>query len=363
MAVNNGYLLIADISGYTAYLTTTELEHANPILRSLLEALIGEVGDPLHLWRMEGDAVLAYSSEQGFPSGDAFLTICENLYNSFIRRRTDIRANTTCPCNACANIESLDLKILAHFGEFEEMKLGPMTDISGPAAILVHLMAKTDVKEKTGVRSYALFSRAAVDEMKLGDVPMIEYKTSFDHFGEVPMAVYDLAKAWETYRECNRTVITEEDAVLVYRHRTRQPIRMVWEYLVSAELKEQWMGLRSVTATHDGPRRGVGTGYHCVHDAMEFRYWVTDWQPFDYFSTRIQAPMNPALSQNETYRLVQDGDEVEVVYLTGPLRDADGVHHPEEEKIIVDFLENQFWPQAFAALDVLMAERHDRGSG
>ncbi len=54
------------------------MDHANPILSSLLEALVMQVGEPLHLWRMEGDAVLAYSTSRGFPSCETFLTICEN---------------------------------------------------------------------------------------------------------------------------------------------------------------------------------------------------------------------------------------------------------------------------------------------
>ena len=116
MTVHNGYLLIADISGYTAFLTSSEQDHANPILKSLLTSLVEQVGDPLHFWRMDGDAVLAYSTSQEFPSGEVFLTICENFYNAFATRRRDIIANTACPCQACANVNNLDLKIIAHHG-------------------------------------------------------------------------------------------------------------------------------------------------------------------------------------------------------------------------------------------------------
>ena len=49
MTATTGYLLIADISGYTAYLTSSELEHANPVLRSLLTAMVEQIGEPLSL--------------------------------------------------------------------------------------------------------------------------------------------------------------------------------------------------------------------------------------------------------------------------------------------------------------------------
>ena len=87
MASHSGYLLIADISGYTQFLTSSEQDHANPILQSLLGSLIEQVGEPLHFWKMEGDAVLAYSTQQEFPSGETFLTICENLYNAFAMKK------------------------------------------------------------------------------------------------------------------------------------------------------------------------------------------------------------------------------------------------------------------------------------
>ena len=53
MTTHNGYLLIADISGYTQFLTSSELEHANPILKSLLSSMVEQVGEPMHFWKME----------------------------------------------------------------------------------------------------------------------------------------------------------------------------------------------------------------------------------------------------------------------------------------------------------------------
>ena len=115
---------------------------------------------------MDGDAVLAYSTGNESPSGEVFLSICENFYNAFATRRRDITANTTCPCKACANVKNLDLKVMVHYGSFEEMNFGPITDISGSDVILVHRMAKTDVKAVTGIQSYALFSEAATKAME-----------------------------------------------------------------------------------------------------------------------------------------------------------------------------------------------------
>jgi len=302
MTTHTGYLLIADITGYTKFLTSSEMDHANAILHSLLEALIEQIGDPLHFWKMEGDAVLAYSTRQQFPSGETFLAICENLYNSFAQRQQDIIANTTCTCNACANTGDLDLKIIAHYGRFEEMKLGPNLDISGPDVILVHRMTKTDVKEKTGIHSYALFSDAAAQAMNIR------------HF-DAPAAV-------------------------------------VWEALVAPEHKQRWMdNIKTVTAENLMGRVGNGSTYHCAHALADFIYTVTDWEPFIYFSTRILDPARPGVSLPETYHLTQTNNGTEVRYTMGRAEDADGNRYEESEENSVAFL-SEFWPASFDEMEV-----------
>ncbi len=354
MTIHTGYMLIADISGYTAFLTSSEQDHANPILHSLLTSLVEQVGDPLHFWRMDGDAVLAYSTDQEFPSGETFLTICENLYNAFATRRRDITANTTCPCRACANVENLDLKIMAHHGSFEEMKFGPMTDISGSDVILVHRMSKTDVKAATGIRSYALFSEAAVKAMNI-DAALTNYSQEIEHFGDVAMKVYDLGAAWEAFRaKRERFFLEEADGVWTYRHHFDLPIAIVWEALTAPELKQRWMvGMKAVTVDLPDDRIGAGSGYHCAHEAADFLYWVTDWEPFDYFSPRINDPAREGISMPETYHLTTTETGTELRYTMGRAHDADGNRSEISEAEASGFL-SEFWPQCFDEMDAMI---------
>jgi len=46
-AREQGYLVIADISGYTSFLARTELEHAHGIVAELTELVIARLGEPL----------------------------------------------------------------------------------------------------------------------------------------------------------------------------------------------------------------------------------------------------------------------------------------------------------------------------
>ncbi len=355
--MHSGYMLVADISGYTAFLTQSELGHANPILRELLSSLVSEVGDPLHFWRMDGDAVLAYTTDHEFPSGEAFLTICEGLYNTFAAHRQNIIANTTCTCRACSNVQALDLKILAHHGEFELMEIGSSTDISGPDVILVHRMAKTDVKEVTGIGSYAMFTSAALAQMNVPLEAIVEYQMEFEHFGTVTAGVYDLAVAWERQRSRrDRVFLAEEDGVYTERRFFSVSSPVLWQAVTDPAFKLRWMQMVDVQAMPDGIRLGTGTRYHCKHELADFVYTVTDWEPHTYFSTVMRVPGSEDLTHRETYELLSTPDGTELRYTMGQVIDGAGERYPDVEAENVGFLQ-QYWPVAFDALDEEFSRR------
>jgi hypothetical protein len=64
--VNKGYFVITDISGYTEYLTGSELDHANQILQSLFDAQLKAVKHPFVISGFRGDAIFMYVPETNF---------------------------------------------------------------------------------------------------------------------------------------------------------------------------------------------------------------------------------------------------------------------------------------------------------
>ena len=78
-----GFIVIADITGYTTYLNESELEHAQGTLTELLRLLIDHTKSPLIISRLEGDAVISYGFEAGFVSGQTLLEILESTYVDF----------------------------------------------------------------------------------------------------------------------------------------------------------------------------------------------------------------------------------------------------------------------------------------
>jgi hypothetical protein len=51
---NKGFFIITDISGYTEYLTESELDHAHEILQSLFEAQLKHIKFPLKISGFRG---------------------------------------------------------------------------------------------------------------------------------------------------------------------------------------------------------------------------------------------------------------------------------------------------------------------
>lgn len=77
---DEGYIVISDITGYTAFLSGSELDHAHDSLRSLPDVLIQHAGPPLVISRLEGDAVISYAPTGSFVQGQTLIELLENTY-------------------------------------------------------------------------------------------------------------------------------------------------------------------------------------------------------------------------------------------------------------------------------------------
>ena len=62
--VGLGVLVLADISGFTEFVTATELEHGPPIIAELLGEVMRQISPPLEIQEVEGDAVFAVATDR-----------------------------------------------------------------------------------------------------------------------------------------------------------------------------------------------------------------------------------------------------------------------------------------------------------
>jgi hypothetical protein len=73
----HGYLVLADISGYTSYLAGTGLTHARDVLTEVLELIVRRYKPILNIVKLEDDAVFGYVSKTRIVRDEALLEMSE----------------------------------------------------------------------------------------------------------------------------------------------------------------------------------------------------------------------------------------------------------------------------------------------
>ena len=144
MPVTNATILIPDISGFTQFMTVTELEHGSHLISDFLETIIQNVDDSFEISEVEGDAVLLYKKDK-VPSKQEILDLCLKMFEAFHYKRKFIQKVAVCPCGACQALINLSLKFITHYGSLLEIKVDRFTKASGLDMIIAHRILKNSV--------------------------------------------------------------------------------------------------------------------------------------------------------------------------------------------------------------------------
>ncbi|MEW5959527.1 MAG: DUF2652 domain-containing protein [Chloroflexota bacterium] len=273
-----GYLLIADISGYTAFFTQTELDHAHGVVEGLIDAMLVQMESFFTIAKLEGDAIFAYVPTGSFLQPQTVLEALENVYGIFRVTLERMHYNTTCTCRACRLIPTLDLKFVAHYGQFI---VGKRQELSGSDVILVHRLLKNDISRQTGFSAYAFFTETACASLGLDNLPWQPHTETYEHLGAVQGHVIDLHPVWERRREQFRIEVLPEQADVVAEFELPVPPELAWDYLTNPAIKRLYREADSLTVLGGSRRRaGVGTVHHCVHGLQKNDELIVDWQPF-----------------------------------------------------------------------------------
>src|SRR4051794_21329701 len=115
-AIQPALLFMPDISGFTEFVTSTEIEHAQSIVQEVLEVLIESNQLNLQVGEIEGDAVFFFRYGQA-PSYSELLQQVQTMFTRFHQHLQLFDQQRICPCGACAAATGLKLKMIAHFGE------------------------------------------------------------------------------------------------------------------------------------------------------------------------------------------------------------------------------------------------------
>lgn len=297
----HGYFVIADISGYTSYVAQTELEHSHEILAELLELLVNRFTSLMVISKLEGDAVFAYAEESAFARGETLLEFIESIYVTFRDRQLSMRRKTTCSCRACQNIPSLDLKFVAHHGDYIIQNIASVREMVGSDVNLIHRLLKNHVSEATGWRAYIMFTERCLARLNFSLENAHMQMEDYDHLGEVQTLSIDLHARHREIMDARRVVIPPEEAHSIFEYDYNAAPEVLWDWFNDPHKRGQWMTSEIIPVLRVHGRSGAGARNHCVHGNNQIVVEdVLDMRPYDYF-TVSHVPQGTSMALQMTF--------------------------------------------------------------
>ena len=219
-AAGERYLLLADISGYTAFMAGVEVAHgvdfsggipaAYSILAALLDAVITGLEPDFAVVKLEGDAVFADAPAPPLDGrGDRVLDELVTMYAAFIASRTRAIPTSDHICSACPRVAELDLKVVLHRGITVRQSVGGNSDLLGPAVTVAHRLLKNTVRDRIGYRPYLFVTDAAAAALGVPDLGLAHHD-DYPDVGRIDGRVIELGtNAPESVRRRHRTEMSE----------------------------------------------------------------------------------------------------------------------------------------------------------
>lgn len=190
----DAFLVIPDISGYTQFmqLNRFSLAHAQYTVSALLGSIIDAAEDCLATAKVEGDAVFLYALRgpgdgRGGVAGEHIGRVVVEILRGFYVKRAELQATNTCPCEACRNVDKLELKTVVHSGKLWLYNLRGQQELSGLPVIVAHRLLKNSL----GLTRYVMVTEAAHADTPIPlDIETTRHSERYEGVGEIAAYVY-----------------------------------------------------------------------------------------------------------------------------------------------------------------------------
>lgn len=197
LVLSPSLLFIPDISGFTRFVSSTEVEHGRHIIAELLDLIIDADQLGLTVSELEGDAVFFYR-DGPLPSFDEIVAQARRTFEAFHRHLKSYEVRRICDCGACGSAHELSLKIVVHAGPIDRIRVRGFEKPYGTDVIVAHRLLKNELDET----EYLLVTDAALDDasdlraLHVGESgwgPVRQDVAVVDDVGEVPFRWLSLA--------------------------------------------------------------------------------------------------------------------------------------------------------------------------
>jgi hypothetical protein len=260
-------LFVPDISGFTQFVQTTEIEHSRHIIEELLEKLIEANTIGLEISEVEGDAIFFYRFGRP-PTAEEFLQQVRKMFIDFHTQLQLYERQRICQCGACSSAQNLTVKFVAHFGDVSRSRIKDHVKLFGQDVITVHRLLKNNIAH----REYALFTQVLMNEWPRG-IPTVwaekeegfqEYDVGRIAYGHVPLQ--PLRHHVPEPRAEDFSIPGVQVPVFSSEHEIHAPLDLVFAVACDLPKRLNWMeGAKEVQLLNHDLNR-LGTKHRCVVD-------------------------------------------------------------------------------------------------
>jgi hypothetical protein len=258
-----GTFVLADIGGYTKFLTGVGIQHAKEVTEHLLNRLIKSTDRNWKVANVMGDCVFFYS-ETPEPPANTF-RLLRGLHEEFQDAQLDIASGSTCRCGACDRTEDLSLKFVVHAGEFEVQNIGGRKELIGQDIIVATRLLKNSVP----AREYVIATPAAPGVAEASGEAAQQGRDELESIGPMEYSYVDLGPVRDAYQKSKAFHVSPEQSDLTIVGDIDAPASVVWEALTTLEKRKLWQVTISKMEHIQGEADSVGEVHSCVHGAKK----------------------------------------------------------------------------------------------
>jgi len=185
-------ILIPDISGFSKYVASCDIEHSQDKIALLLESILENNTLDFKISEIEGDAILFYSFD--FPSSALeIIHQCQLMFNKFHQRLDEFKLSK-CMCDSCQNLYKLSLKFVLHFGQLGSVMVKDYCKLFGKDLIIAHRLLKNNINSN----EYILFTEYFSKQFPLKDThfdshtTLVNKKYNIEDIGNIGITYFNL---------------------------------------------------------------------------------------------------------------------------------------------------------------------------
>lgn len=278
-SVQSALLFIPDISGFTEFVSTMEIQHAQSIVGELLEIIMESNQLGLQVTAVEGDAIFFYRLGKS-PQLQELLQQVQHMFTRFHEQLIRYDHERICPCGACTTAKHLKLKFFVHYGEVSSYNVKEHHQLFGKEVILIHRLMKNNVNKK----EYTLLTNAVLEQNNSANGHPLynEAAAGSEQYdvGDVHFKVIDLTSLREEIKVTEPVAVHLSDKAKVSFSEERLlqlPVEHIFLAIFDLPRRAHWFeGVKGIEILKKPGVNRSGTTHRCIASTGGNPVFVTE---------------------------------------------------------------------------------------